>query len=303
MWERAADAAGVPRFTLMGVLGGLAARGEHHDRAWELLGVERPASTWEPSDFYPDALPCLDALRSQGFLVGAVGNTPAETEELLRDARRPDRLVGALGGREARARVLRADRRGERRRRRRDRLRRRPRRQRHSPGDRRGHGRGPHPPRPLGPPLRRAAARDPDPLARGAAGGARCLSSGSASASTRTRFEDDVRARARRRRDRASARARRPLGRRRDRARAHRRGARRGGARRHRLALPVRRRALARRRLARPAPRCLRAGARSGLRARQRRLRADRRGAEDRAAPRGDAPPARRRARRRAATG
>ena len=30
LWERAADAAGVPRFTLMGVLGGLAARGERH---------------------------------------------------------------------------------------------------------------------------------------------------------------------------------------------------------------------------------------------------------------------------------
>jgi HAD superfamily hydrolase (TIGR01509 family) len=85
MWERAADAAGVPRFTLMGVLGGLAARGEHHNRAWEVLGVEHSASTWEPSDFYPDALPCLAALRSQGFLVGAVGNTPAEAEELLRD--------------------------------------------------------------------------------------------------------------------------------------------------------------------------------------------------------------------------
>jgi hypothetical protein len=39
MWERAADAAGVPRFTLMGVLGGLAARGEPHTRAWSLLGV------------------------------------------------------------------------------------------------------------------------------------------------------------------------------------------------------------------------------------------------------------------------
>lgn len=85
MWERAADVAGVPRFTLMGVLGGLAARGEHHNRAWEILGVEHPASTWRPEDFYPDALPCLDALRSRGFLVGAVGNTPAETEELLRE--------------------------------------------------------------------------------------------------------------------------------------------------------------------------------------------------------------------------
>ena len=85
MWERAADAAGVPRFTLMGVLGGLAARGEDHSAAWALLGVEPPASTWAQDDFYPDALPCLELLRSQGYRIGAVGNTPAETEELLRE--------------------------------------------------------------------------------------------------------------------------------------------------------------------------------------------------------------------------
>ena len=85
MWERAADAAGVPRFTLMGVLGGLAARGEHHDEAWRILGVERPASTWGPEDFYPDALPCLETLRERGYVVGAVGNTPAEAEDLLRE--------------------------------------------------------------------------------------------------------------------------------------------------------------------------------------------------------------------------
>ena len=84
MWERAADAAGVPRFTLMGVLGGLAARGEHHSRVWEILGIERPASSWRETELYGDALPCLEALRSRGFLVGAVGNTPPETEELLR---------------------------------------------------------------------------------------------------------------------------------------------------------------------------------------------------------------------------
>jgi HAD superfamily hydrolase (TIGR01509 family) len=85
MWERAADVAGVPRFTLMGVLGGLAARGEHHDRVWGLLGVSHPAATWELDDFYPDALPCLDVLRSRGLRVSAVGNTPLETEELLRE--------------------------------------------------------------------------------------------------------------------------------------------------------------------------------------------------------------------------
>jgi len=85
MWERAADAAGVPRFTLMGVLGGLAARGEHHSKVWEILGLEHPASTWDPTDFYADALPCLAELRSRGLLTGAIGNTPAETEELLRE--------------------------------------------------------------------------------------------------------------------------------------------------------------------------------------------------------------------------
>jgi FMN phosphatase YigB (HAD superfamily) len=84
MWERAAAVAGVPAFTLMGVLGGLAARGEHHGRAWEILGVEQPASTWEGDEFYPDALPCLDRLREAGYRVAAVGNTPASTEELLR---------------------------------------------------------------------------------------------------------------------------------------------------------------------------------------------------------------------------
>jgi FMN phosphatase YigB (HAD superfamily) len=84
MWERAADAAGVPRFTLMGVLGGLAARGDRHARAWEILGVERPNSTWRADELYADALPCLGRLRSRGLLVGAVGNTPAQAEELLR---------------------------------------------------------------------------------------------------------------------------------------------------------------------------------------------------------------------------
>jgi HAD superfamily hydrolase (TIGR01509 family) len=83
MWERAADAVGVPRFTLMGVLGGIAARGRHHREAWPILGVDRPDSTWEPADLYPDALPCLEQLRSSGVRVAAVGNTPAATEALL----------------------------------------------------------------------------------------------------------------------------------------------------------------------------------------------------------------------------
>jgi len=83
IWERAADAAGVPRFTLMGILGGLAARNERHTKVWDLLGVDRPPSMFEPADLYPDALPCIAALRSRGLVVGAVGNTPVEVEDML----------------------------------------------------------------------------------------------------------------------------------------------------------------------------------------------------------------------------
>ena len=84
LWQRAADAAGVPRFTVMGILGGLISRGEHHSRVWELLGVARPHSMFEPDEFYPDALPCLAELRSKGLRVGVVGNTPEEFEDVIR---------------------------------------------------------------------------------------------------------------------------------------------------------------------------------------------------------------------------
>jgi len=83
MWEQAADAAGVPRFTLMGVLGGLAARGERHTRAWTLLGVDQAVSTWSEADFYSDVRPAIQALRSKGLRVAAVGNTPAATEAMV----------------------------------------------------------------------------------------------------------------------------------------------------------------------------------------------------------------------------
>jgi HAD superfamily hydrolase (TIGR01509 family) len=85
LWQRAADLAGVPRFTLMGTLGGLISRGEHHSRVWELLGVERPRADFELGDFYPDALPCLAGLRARGMRVGVVGNTPEEFEDVIRE--------------------------------------------------------------------------------------------------------------------------------------------------------------------------------------------------------------------------
>jgi len=85
LWERAADIAGVPRFTLMGVLGGLAARGRPHHEVWRILGVGPPAVSFRLLDeYYPDALPTIAELRAGGRSVGAVGNTPPEVEDDLR---------------------------------------------------------------------------------------------------------------------------------------------------------------------------------------------------------------------------
>src|SRR5437763_8182079 len=84
MWQQVAKVAGVPAFTLMGTLGGLIARGEHHQRVWELLERNPVPGDFSSEDFYPDALPCLRRLSEAGFFVGAVGNTSASTEELLR---------------------------------------------------------------------------------------------------------------------------------------------------------------------------------------------------------------------------
>ena len=39
-----------------------------------------------PDDLYPDALPCLTALRAMGLVVGAAGNTSADVEGFLRAA-------------------------------------------------------------------------------------------------------------------------------------------------------------------------------------------------------------------------
>jgi FMN phosphatase YigB (HAD superfamily) len=82
-WERAADAAGVPRFALLGVVGGLAARGQHHDRAWEILGVAPGPWSPRPEELYGDAVRCVRRLRDGGYVVGAAGNMPAEVEELV----------------------------------------------------------------------------------------------------------------------------------------------------------------------------------------------------------------------------
>ncbi|WIE65687.1 HAD family hydrolase [Curtobacterium sp. MCLR17_036] len=89
-WTRHALVAGVTPFTLMAALGALIARNEDHRGVWSLLGVDDPtvgrsAGTIMPTELYPDALPCLQALRDAGWIVGIAGNQPTGVEERLRD--------------------------------------------------------------------------------------------------------------------------------------------------------------------------------------------------------------------------
>lgn len=107
-WGSWADWLGIPRLTFFAALGGLIERGEHHRRVFELLrpGIDlareqaaRAAAGhsehFERSDFYPDAIPCLAALRYAGYRIGLAGNQPAGVEELLRAMDLPVDLIAS----------------------------------------------------------------------------------------------------------------------------------------------------------------------------------------------------------------
>ena len=83
-WEHVADVCGVPRFTLMALVGAAIERGESHKRAFEWLGVAEPVESFDSGELYADAVPCLNELRRSGLLVGAVGNMRIVQEDLIR---------------------------------------------------------------------------------------------------------------------------------------------------------------------------------------------------------------------------
>ncbi len=95
-WSEWADWLGVPRLTFFAILGVVIERGEHHRAVFDLVrhGIDlvaqterRRAAGWtygfEAADFYPDALPCLRALRAAGYRLGIAGNQPKEAEAAL----------------------------------------------------------------------------------------------------------------------------------------------------------------------------------------------------------------------------
>src|SRR5205085_8091036 len=58
------------------------------DREAEI--AKRRAAGWtyrfDPSDFYPDAISCLEACRAAGLVIGIAGNQPEEAEAALERA-------------------------------------------------------------------------------------------------------------------------------------------------------------------------------------------------------------------------
>src|SRR5436305_9305051 len=106
-----ADWLGIPRHTLSAVLGAVIARGGDYRETFQRfkpgfdLAAERSrrADAGQPESFaeenlYPDARPCLAALREQGLLVGLAGNQTSRAEGILRSRDLPVDLIGTSDG-------------------------------------------------------------------------------------------------------------------------------------------------------------------------------------------------------------
>jgi len=101
-WSLWAQWMDVPAFTLFAALGAVIERGLHHRAVFDLVrpGFDPDAEmarqvaggyrhSFEPGDLYPDALPCLKALKAAGYRIGLAGNQPEAAEAALEAANLP----------------------------------------------------------------------------------------------------------------------------------------------------------------------------------------------------------------------
>lgn len=80
-WAAVAQYAGIPQLTLMGVLGGLIERREHHRSLFGYLQIESVDPNIfgyqiEERDLYPDVVSVLRQLKTSGYTIGITGNQP-----------------------------------------------------------------------------------------------------------------------------------------------------------------------------------------------------------------------------------
>jgi HAD superfamily hydrolase (TIGR01549 family) len=110
-WGEWADFLGVPRLTLFATLGMTMWRGQPHRRVFEIFRPDldfstaikqRRAQGWRygftAEDLYPDAVPCLTALRERGIKVVIAGNQPIEAEESLIRLGLPADVIASSAG-------------------------------------------------------------------------------------------------------------------------------------------------------------------------------------------------------------
>ncbi|GHJ44430.1 hypothetical protein Cs7R123_17720 [Catellatospora sp. TT07R-123] len=99
IWSRWADRLGVPRFAMLGLLGGMAALDRPYGDAFAMvrpgLDVEAEMAAWaveEPDslrenfdelDLYPDVKPAFARLRDRGLAVIVAGNQPPQAKAAL----------------------------------------------------------------------------------------------------------------------------------------------------------------------------------------------------------------------------
>lgn len=81
-WSSVAAYAGVPEFTLHGVLGGLIERRENHRSIFNVMQIESVDPNIigyqiESRDLYPDVVPTLKRLSHEGYVLGVAGNQPS----------------------------------------------------------------------------------------------------------------------------------------------------------------------------------------------------------------------------------
>ncbi len=97
-----ADWLGVPRHTFSAVFGAVIARGQDYRDVFQVfrpgfdLEAERQARLdaglgeyLNADDLYPDARPCLQALKDAGYFVGIAGNQTARAGQFLRELNLP----------------------------------------------------------------------------------------------------------------------------------------------------------------------------------------------------------------------
>jgi len=110
-WIEWAEFLGVPALTLFTALGVAMERGQSHRRVFEIFRPDIDAGSvrklraeqgwvydFTEADLYPDAIPCLTALRARGYKVLIAGNQPSEAEDALRHLGVPADVIASSGG-------------------------------------------------------------------------------------------------------------------------------------------------------------------------------------------------------------